>query len=75
MPIYEYCCPDCDLEFETLIRASDVPECPQCGTRKLTKLMSAPAAHTATNSQPVCPAAPEMGCGMGGCGGGACPME
>ena len=75
MPIYEYRCDDCQVEFETLIRAAEEPECPHCGTRELTKLMSAPAAHTASHSLPTCPAAADMGCGMGGCGGGACPME
>jgi putative FmdB family regulatory protein len=75
MPIYEYRCRHCEVEFETLIRGSEEPECPECGTHDLTKLMSAPSAHTASSSLPVCPAAPQMGCGMGGCGGGACPME
>ena len=75
MPIYEYRCDDCEVEFEALIRGEEQAECPTCGKQQLTKLMSAPAAHSASNSLPVCPAAPDMQCGMGGCGGGACPMD
>ena len=40
MPIYEYSCDKCHVEFETLVMGSDKPECPDCGSKKLTKLMS-----------------------------------
>ncbi|MDR0391673.1 MAG: zinc ribbon domain-containing protein [Planctomycetaceae bacterium] len=45
MPLYEYFCPKCEREFELLIRGSEVPVCPDCGNKKLTREMSVPAAH------------------------------
>lgn len=35
MPLYAYNCQDCDHDFEQLVRASDVPTCPSCGSTKL----------------------------------------
>jgi putative FmdB family regulatory protein len=35
MPLYTYQCQDCGAEFELLVRASDVPACPSCGSEKL----------------------------------------
>ncbi|MCU0709077.1 MAG: zinc ribbon domain-containing protein [Pirellula sp.] len=41
MPLYEYHCETCDKEFELLIqRRDDSPLCPECGSKKLTKLLS-----------------------------------
>ena len=31
MPLHEYQCRACGLEFEALIRGADVPACPSCG--------------------------------------------
>jgi putative FmdB family regulatory protein len=58
MPLYEYTCEQCDNEFELLIRSSnDQPACPTCGTKKVTKQLSVPAAHVGgANSLPVCEA-------------------
>ncbi len=54
MPLYEFRCDDCEEEFEKLVRsASAVHEvdCPSCGSRKVTKRMSAFAAQvTGTRS-------------------------
>ena len=47
MPIYEYRCQECDRAFEELvIRRSDESEvkCPKCGSRRVGRLMSRPAA-------------------------------
>ncbi len=41
MPIYEYKCNKCDKEFETLVMGSSTPECPECDSQDLTRLMSA----------------------------------
>lgn len=70
MPIYEYSCCDCSRHFELLVRGSESPNCPDCGSERLEKLLSVPAAHTASGkSLPVCDAPPRGGpCGMGGCG-------
>ena len=43
MPIYEYYCPDCEIEFEKLVRLSEAdatPECPECGGRHAQKKLS-----------------------------------
>jgi putative FmdB family regulatory protein len=42
MPIYEYTCEKCENCFEKLVFAGDDDpvECPECGTKKVTKLMS-----------------------------------
>jgi putative FmdB family regulatory protein len=74
MPLYEYACGKCHREFELLIRGHEKPECPHCGSKKLDKLLSVPAAHTANSSLPVCSVAPPGGCGSPTCGMGHCPM-
>lgn len=42
MPIYEYDCPDCGHQFETMRKISDGPltTCPSCGEDSLKKLIS-----------------------------------
>ncbi|HUI22371.1 MAG TPA: zinc ribbon domain-containing protein [Methylocella sp.] len=35
MPLYSYNCQDCNADFELLVRSSDVPACPSCGSEKL----------------------------------------
>lgn len=41
MPIYEYRCPDCDEQFEKLVKISaPKPECPKCGSADAQKLVS-----------------------------------
>jgi putative FmdB family regulatory protein len=40
MPLYSYRCTACDNSFELLVRSSDVPVCPSCGSGELTKLVS-----------------------------------
>jgi len=62
MPIYEYRCSQCDRAFEELvIRRSDEGEvkCPKCGSRRVGRLMSRPAAArsgggTAPRAAPSC---------------------
>ena len=46
MPLFEYACRTCDREFETLVRASEAPECPSCGSTDLERRLSVFAAHT-----------------------------
>ena len=82
MPLYEYTCHDCHSQFELLIRGSEAPQCPQCDSQRLEKLLSVPAAHSAGgNELPVCRPMPTGGCGLpqcgqGGRGGqGGCMME
>lgn len=43
MPLYDYQCRNCQLHFETLVRAGAAPVCPRCGSALLDKQVSAPA--------------------------------
>jgi putative FmdB family regulatory protein len=45
MPLYEYECSACGHRFERIQKFSDpaVEECPNCGERKVQKLLSSPA--------------------------------
>ena len=74
MPLYEYACQKCRSEFELLIRGNDTPECPECGSQRLEKQLSVPAAHMAGEQLPVC-STPQGGCGMPQCGMGGCGMQ
>ncbi len=41
MPLYEYECKDCSKQVEILVSAPTTkPDCPECGSKKLTKLLS-----------------------------------
>jgi putative FmdB family regulatory protein len=44
MPLYEYHCEECGGESELLVSSSVTPECPQCGSERLSKLLSIVAA-------------------------------
>jgi putative FmdB family regulatory protein len=46
MPLYSYHCTACDDAFETLVRSSDTPTCPGCGSDKLERLVSQTAAES-----------------------------
>lgn len=48
MPIYEYECSVCDRKFQSLIMKKDQEKdlvCPECGGKKLTRLISRVAYH------------------------------
>jgi putative FmdB family regulatory protein len=74
MPIYEYSCDSCSSEFELLVRGSEKPACPDCGSTRLEKLLSVPAAHTGgSKSLPICESPVRGGgCGLPQCGSGSC---
>lgn len=40
MPIHEYVCDDCTLDFEQLVRHDQPPHCPRCGSVALTRRLS-----------------------------------
>lgn len=67
MPLYEYVCRDCDTQSEVLVQGSQQPECPTCGSRKLTKLLSVVAAPGRDGSAGSLPASSGGSCGIG-CG-------
>lgn len=74
MPIYEYVCQDCKNEFEALVRGAESPTCASCGSEKLSRLLSVPAAHTAGAGPEGCPLPDPGMCGGGGCGLPQCGM-
>ena len=68
MPIYGYDCNACGHEFETLVRSSDTPACPSCGSTDLTKQLSLIASPAKGGSD-----LPQMRCESGGGGCANCP--
>jgi putative FmdB family regulatory protein len=70
MPIYEYACNECGHEFEFLLRGEEKPSCPSCGKKRLTRMLSVSAAHSARSSAPACPA--RDACGMSSCCNNMC---
>lgn len=73
MPIYEYVCRKCGEEFEELVSAGakQGPACPQCGSEKTEKLMSACSGQVSGGEAGpgAMPSMPPMGGGCGGPGG------
>lgn len=75
MPLFEFECTKCNQTVELLLRRpDDTAECPGCGSKKLNRLISAPAAPAMKDgsgaSLPI-----ESGgqsCGMPRCCGGMC---
>lgn len=57
MPIYRYECQDCGADFETLVRASDTPSCPSCGSARLEQQLSLIAAPAKSGSADIPPCA------------------
>ena len=43
MPIYEYCCAECEEKFELFVRSAgrrNAPTCPRCGSQRVRKAIS-----------------------------------
>jgi putative FmdB family regulatory protein len=71
MPLYEFVCQKCEREQELLVRGEEVPVCESCGSDRLTKLLSAPVAHSTGTSGGSAKSFPTGGCGAGcACHGG-----
>ena len=72
MPMYDFTCPACGLDFEEITDGS-CPVCPQCGNTETTRKLSAPALKTNPapfKIGPVRPQAPKLN--RGPCSGGGC---
>ena len=73
MPLREYVCKACGRAFETLERSGEKPACPDCGSGRLERQLSAfaPKSSSASSGFPSCaegfPTASSSGCGCG-CG-------
>ncbi len=72
MPIYGFECKTCGTGFETLVRASEEPACPSCGSVDLDRQLSliAPPAKRGGSPAPPCESGEET-CGYC-CRGQAC---
>jgi putative FmdB family regulatory protein len=57
MPLYDYKCRACQLEFEELVRLGETPSCPECGApdpeRKFSPSASVSTDKTRTRSTKV----------------------
>lgn len=69
MPIYEFLCPKCNHEFETLVLKNDeTVRCPKCQCKGVTRLLSG-FAHKSEGGKMVSSAS-SSGCTS--CAGGNC---
>ncbi len=63
MPLYEYACEECGRETELLITPSAQPACPECGSSKMSKLLSIVAVPVRSTSGGDRTAMPPGPCG------------
>jgi putative FmdB family regulatory protein len=70
MPLYEYLCEACGASVELLVRGGEQPKCSGCGSDRLAKQLSAPAAPVVGGSQ--LPIQQGGNCGRPQCGSGGC---
>lgn len=71
MPIYEYNCDKCGHNFETIVFGKEKPACPSCGSKKVSKLMSACGFMSkGTSGETVRTSASSSSCG--GCSATSC---
>lgn len=71
MPMYEFLCGSCEIDFETIVssaQAVDGVECPECGSKKVHKKLSLFAKSTSSAAVSA-PIASGYSAGGGGCGG------
>ena len=63
MPIYGYACNKCRHDFQTLVRSSEIPSCPSCGSADLARQLSLIAPPAKSRGEvPMCDSA--GACGM-----------
>jgi putative FmdB family regulatory protein len=48
MPIYDFSCRSCGHVFETLVRSSATPSCPECKSEDLDRMLSLPVVKSDT---------------------------
>jgi len=74
MPIFEYICQGCQLQFEALVYGKEKAECPKCRSKKLDPQLSVFAVSAKGNSAPAMNAGPCGSCGDPR-GPGSCSMK
>ena len=74
MPLYEYECKDCSKQVEILVaNPASNPDCPECGSNKLIKLLSVIGSPVMGNSSISKRDKSEPGtCGRSQCASGGC---
>lgn len=73
MPLYEYHCSKCDQDVEVLVRnQAEKPQCPECGSLKLSKQLSVAAAPaiSGNGNLPIATQRDPGTCGRPQCGSG-----
>ena len=68
MPLYDYKCQECGLEFELLVMGGDKPRCTACNSPKLDKLMSGFSVRGGAKET----GGRSSAGGCSGCSGGSC---
>jgi putative FmdB family regulatory protein len=69
MPLFNFLCKSCEADNEILVRGSEKPTCPTCGSTQLVKQAAAVAVKTTGKRREV---APIQASGGGHCCGGGC---
>jgi putative FmdB family regulatory protein len=71
MPLFEYVCRKCGVQFESLIIGAKKPVCPSCGSTELEQAFSSFATSSGQKGSGVSASPAGGGCGHGhGSGGG-----
>ena len=69
MPIYEYRCNQCEVEFERYVQSTQAAvACPTCGSARVTRRLSVLGARSAGGTATAASAVGGGGCCGGGCG-------
>ena len=68
MPIYEYSCRECGVEFEKLVAGQGVVACPSCESHRVTRRISLVGVRTAGRFGSAPASTQGGGCCGGGCG-------
>jgi len=72
MPMYEFRCLDCDVDFEDLVPSgTEAWPCPKCGQRNVRRLASA-AAFSVGGKMTTTAKSDCVGCATGQCGSCGC---
>jgi len=74
VPIFEYRCVTCDHRFETVVRGSTPPSCPNCASTSLEKQLSVFAVGAGGERSRPSPPGPCASCGDPR-GPGACSIN
>lgn len=71
MPLFEYRCEPCHQDFEVLVRNREQVTCPECGSKDVQKLLSAPSSPNMGAGLPI-----SSGCNptLPPCGPGCCKL-